>query len=59
MSLIRNGAQIDTKDQDGLTPLHRACGADRNEGMGLKFFDIKIKIGISKISNLEYLSHLP
>lgn len=32
LSLIRNGAQIDTKDQDGLTPLHRACGADRNEG---------------------------
>ena len=33
MALIRHGSQIDPKDQDGFTPLHRACAADRSEAV--------------------------
>ena len=32
-ALIRHGSQVDPKDQDGFTPLHRACAADRNEAV--------------------------
>ena len=35
LSLIRHGAVIDPKDNDGFTPLHRACAADRNEAVGI------------------------
>ena len=34
-TLIRSGAQIDPKDPDCFTPLHRACAADRNETVEL------------------------
>ena len=33
MALIRHGSQIDPKDQDGFTPLHRACAADRSDAV--------------------------
>ena len=34
-ALIRHGSQVDPKDQDGFTPLHRACAADRNEAVDI------------------------
>ena len=33
VTLIRYGAQIDVKDNIGLTPLHRACAADRSQAV--------------------------
>ena len=33
MALIRHGSQIDPKDKDGFTPLHRACAADRSDAV--------------------------
>ncbi|CBY37245.1 unnamed protein product, partial [Oikopleura dioica] len=33
VTLIRHGAQIDVKDNIGLTPLHRACAADRAQAV--------------------------
>ena len=48
-ALIRHGSQVDPKDQDGFTPLHRACAADRNEAV-----DILIEVSIQ---NLSYSGH--
>ena len=43
VTLIRYGAQIDVKDNIGLTPLHRACAADRAQA-------VEVLIDVSRVT---------